>query len=55
MQNGIKVRLKGLGFPIMGTSERGDLYAIISVKVPTQDELSDENRALFEELQKAGF
>ncbi len=55
MQNGIKVRLKGLGFPIMGTSERGDLYAIISVKVPTQDEITDENREVFEKLQKAGF
>ena len=55
LQNGIKVRLKNLGFPIMSTSERGDLYAVISVKVPTKDEITDENRAIFEELQKAGF
>ncbi|WGL61495.1 DnaJ C-terminal domain-containing protein [Pigmentibacter sp. JX0631] len=56
MQNGIKVRLKGLGFPVMGSAtERGDLYAVISVKVPTQEEVNDENRELFEKLQKAGF
>ncbi len=56
MQNGIKVRLKGLGFPVMGAAnERGDLYAVISVKVPGQDELSEENRELIEKLQKAGF
>lgn len=56
MQNGIKVRLKGLGFPVMGSAdERGDLYAVISVKVPTQDEIDDEKRALFEKLQSAGF
>ncbi|APJ02510.1 DnaJ C-terminal domain-containing protein [Silvanigrella aquatica] len=55
MQNGIKVRMRGLGFSIMGTSERGDLYAILSVKVPTSDEITDENREIFEKLQKAGF
>jgi DnaJ-class molecular chaperone len=55
MQNGIKVRLKALGFPVMGSSERGDLYAIIAVKVPAQDEITEENREVFEKLQKAGF
>lgn len=55
MQNGIKVRMKGLGFPIMGSHERGDLYAILTVKVPSPDEITDLNRELFENLQKNGF
>ena len=55
MQNGIKVRLKGLGFPVMNSSERGDLYAIISVKVPAPEEITEQNLEVFKKLQEAGF
>ncbi len=45
--SGRKIRLKGKGFPA-GSGAHGDLYAEIRVVVP--DELSDDDRRLFEEL-----
>jgi curved DNA-binding protein len=55
MQSGIKVRLKGLGFPIMKSQEKGDLYAKLLAKVPEKDELTDDLTAVLEELKKHGF
>ena len=56
MQNGIKVRIKELGFPVLNhPSQRGDLYAILQVKVPTNEELTDDVKELFKKLQEAGF
>lgn len=53
IQPGTKVRLKGLGFPHMGKSGRGDLFVRIEVSVP--EHLSAEQRALLEELGKKGL
>ncbi len=55
MQSGIKVRLKGLGFPIMNTSENADLYAILSVKVPSESEINQDLKEILEQLQKNGY
>lgn len=48
MQNGGKIRLKGLGVP-----HKGDLYAVVQVKVPAS--LTDKQKELLEELQKEGL
>jgi curved DNA-binding protein len=50
-QMGTKIRLKGKGFPIYKKEgEMGDLYVTFNIKLPTQ--LTEKQRALFEELQK---
>ena len=53
IQPGTKVRLKGLGFPKLGKSGKGDLYVLIQVKVP--QELSTRQRDLLEQLGKEGL
>lgn len=47
-QNGRRIRLRGQGMPRLGTDSHGDLYAEISVVLPTS--LSPEERSLFERL-----
>jgi curved DNA-binding protein len=48
--SGKRIRLKGQGMPrLKPKGERGDLYATVQVTVPK--DLSDEERALFEQLQ----
>jgi curved DNA-binding protein len=53
IQPGTKIRLRGLGFPHMGGSGRGDLYVRIGVRVP--DQLTAEARALLETLAGKGM
>jgi len=53
IQPGTKIRLKGLGFPHLGKSGRGDLYVRVGVKVPHQ--LTGPQRELLEELAKKGL
>ncbi len=48
-QGGRKLRLRGAGIE-NDKGEKGDLYALIHVEVPT--ELTDEQRELFEKLQE---
>jgi DnaJ-class molecular chaperone len=49
-QSGQSVRLKGKGMPRLRQPDSyGDLYVRILIQVPTN--LSDQERALFEELQ----
>lgn len=55
LQSGIKIRLKGLGFPIMNTSDRGDLYAILNVKIPEETQISEGLKELIEKLKDAGL
>jgi curved DNA-binding protein len=31
---GTKVRLKGLGFPRLGTDQRGDFYVVVELAIP---------------------
>lgn len=50
---GTKIRLKGLGFPRMGKSGRGDLYVLIGVRVP--ERLTPRQRELVEELAREGL
>lgn len=47
-QNGRRIRLRGQGMPRLGTASHGDLYAEVTVVLPTN--LNDEERALFERL-----
>ena len=50
-QNGQVFRLKGHGMPVTGKpDEQGDLYATVNVQLPR--ELTDEQRKVFEELQR---
>jgi curved DNA-binding protein len=53
IQPGTKIRLKGLGFPHMGSTGKGDLYVKVGVKVP--ENLSAEQRALLEKLAQYGL
>ncbi|QXE89869.1 DnaJ domain-containing protein [Geomonas subterranea] len=48
IQSGTKVRLKGLGFPVLGSQARGDMYVRIAVRVP--EKLSARQRELVEQL-----
>ncbi len=49
--NGKQFRLRGLGMPnLKNPEERGNLYASVAVQLPTN--LSDEERELFQKLQK---
>ncbi len=50
---GTKVRLKGLGFPIPGSSQRGDFHVIVELDIPK--ELSNEQRELVESLRDANL
>ena len=50
--NGKSFRLRGQGMPRLGrTDERGDLYAEVSVTLPTH--LNDEQRRLFEAFARS--
>ena len=53
IQAGTKIRLKGLGFPHLGKTGRGDLYVRIGLRVPEQ--LTGPQRALLEELAGKGL
>ena len=53
IQSGTKIRLKGLGFPNLGKSGRGDFYVLLQVSVPAS--LSAEQKKLIEELAKIGL
>ena len=53
MTSGGKLRLKGYGVPGHGKKDAGDLYAVIEIDVPKK--LTEEQRALLEQLQAAGL
>ncbi|HJV34824.1 J domain-containing protein [Geomonas sp.] len=53
IQVGTKVRLKGLGFPIMGKRERGDMYVKIAVQVP--EKVTAKQKELIEKLADEGL
>ena len=46
---GTKVRLKGLGFPVPGSDERGDFYVVVDLEVPKK--LTAEQKTAVEALQ----
>jgi curved DNA-binding protein len=48
--NGQQLRIRGRGLPKGKTGERGDLYVVVDVVLPTQ--VNDEERALWEQLAK---
>lgn len=50
---GTKIRLRGLGFPQPGGSDRGDLYGIIQLKLPKS--LSGAQRAAVEKMRDLGL
>jgi molecular chaperone DnaJ len=49
-QTGEKVRLKGLGVPVLNGNSRGDLYVVFEVRIPQK--LTREQRRLFELLRE---
>jgi DnaJ-class molecular chaperone len=51
-QNGRTIRLGGLGMPKLGSENKGDLYARVSVKLP--DRIDEEGQKLFEQLKELG-
>ena len=53
VKHGTKLRLKGLGFPVPGKKDRGDLFAVIELDVPK--ELSAEQIQLAKSLSEAGL
>lgn len=53
IQPGTKLRLKGLGFPGVGTQGRGDMFVRIAVHVP--ERLSAQQKELLEQLALAGI
>jgi len=53
IQSGTKLRLKGLGFPKMGTAGRGDMYVRVMVHVP--ERLTARQKELLEQLAGAGL
>jgi curved DNA-binding protein len=48
--NGRQFRVRGRGLPKSRSGERGDLYAVVNVRLPQQ--VSDEERALWEKLSR---
>jgi curved DNA-binding protein len=52
IQPGTRIRLKGLGFPHMGQTGRGDFYVRIGVSVPEQ--LTSAQRELLQQLAEKG-
>jgi curved DNA-binding protein len=54
MRCGVKIRLRGLGFPV-SAHERGDLYARLLVRIPESHELSESAHAAIVELQNQGL
>ncbi len=53
IRSGTRVRLKGLGFPRMGGSGRGDFYVLVGVEVPQH--LTPQQRELVEKLAGEGL
>lgn len=52
-QPGTTIRLRGFGVPANSEHAAGDLYAIISAKIP--DRLTQDQQALFERLRESGL
>ena len=51
-QNGSKIKLKGMGFPVYkNEGQFGDLYVTYTIKIPTN--LTDKQKELFTELSKS--
>ena len=50
-QSGKSIKLKGLGMPSMDGKTKGDLVAKVRLVIP--EEISDEERELFEQLREA--
>ena len=51
---GTKIRLKGLGFPVIGRAEtRGDLFALIKMDVPK--DLNPKQKDAIETLKELGL
>ncbi len=53
IQPGTRIRLKGLGFPHLGSTGKGDFFVRIGVKVP--EELTPKQQELMEKLAKEGI
>lgn len=54
VKGGTKIRLRGLGFPVVGRKgERGDFYAVVDLEIPKK--LSGKQKKLAEQLQAEGL
>ena len=52
-QSGAKIRLRGMGMPVMGGSTAGDAYVVLRVSVPKK--LNKRQRELAQELAQEGM
>jgi curved DNA-binding protein len=52
-QSGAKIRLRGMGMPVMGGSTSGDAYVVLRVSVPKK--LNKRQRELAQELAQEGM
>ena len=52
-RHGTRLRLAGLGIPMMRSAERGDLFVVVQVDLPK--DLSEEQQELFEKLAATGL
>ena len=48
-----KIRLRGLGFPVVGSAERGDLFAVVTIKIPKK--LTTEQKKAMEDIRALGL
>ncbi len=53
IQPGTRIRLKGLGFPHLGSTGKGDLYVRIGVRVP--EGVTERQQELLEKLAREGI
>jgi len=53
VKSGTKIRLKNLGFPVVGRKQRGHLYAVIELSIPSN--LSDSQLEAIRSLQTLGL
>jgi len=53
IQNGTKLRLKGMGMPCFGKNDKGHAY--VSVAIETPKELNDAQKKIFKQLADEGF
>ena len=55
MPDGVKLRLKDLGFPVLKSERRGDLLVNIKVEIPTPESLNSEKKQALDSLKDLGL
>jgi curved DNA-binding protein len=55
MVDGVKLRLKGLGFPVLKSERKGDFLVYIKVQIPSPESLNSEKRQALDSLKNLGL